>query len=142
MLRSEPNSRARLPTAAHLATEQPGLGGLVARCLTGADVLAGDAAEAREPTQIAAGLAAAGWPPERLAHVRDARQAAGQVWPLLPSAEELGGWGLAQIHATTQQVLTELGLSPLAVVRTGGGPLSPRDRALMAERPPHHGTVG
>lgn len=135
-------SRSRSPMALNSAAEPTGLGGLVARCLTGEPALVGPAAQLVEPSEIAAALAEAGWSPERLLGVRDERQAAGLGWPMLMPADERGDWGLAQLHASSRLVIAELGLTSPARVRAGGEPLSPRDRALLADRPPHHGTVG
>lgn len=122
--------------------ERPGLAGLIARSLTGEQVLVGEAAELSGPAEIAAALVAAGWPVERVLGVRDQRADAGLGWPVLVPADERGGWGLAQLHAVSQLVLDELGGAPPARVRAADQPLSTHDRALIADRPPHHGTVG
>ncbi len=119
------------------------MGRLVVRCLTGEDALAGSpAARSAHPATIAAGLQAAGWPAERMVTVRDARQAAGLGWPQLVPAEERGGIGAAQLLAVCRAVLVLLGIGPESRLRDRAQELSPHDRALMADRPPHHGTVG
>lgn len=120
----------------------PGLGELVARSLTGTDQLSGAEALLSEPAEIATVLRRCGWTSERLMALRDERQHAGLGWPAVIPLDERGQWGMAQLHAACQQVAAELGVVPQTRQRDHGQPLSPRDRSLIAERPPHHGTVG
>ena len=44
--------------------------------------------------------------------------------------------------SVAREVLDDLGIVPRAMVRDWDAPLSARDRALLADRPPHHGNVG
>lgn len=116
------------------------LADLVGLSLTGATVsLAGRADDARS---IARALLDAGWSAERLLALRDAELAEGRPWPAFISAVDRENVGAAQLHFATQAVLEELGVGPQVRLRDHRQPLSPGDRALMAERPPHHGAVG
>ncbi len=117
---------------------------LVALSLTGVEVFASDERQAdqRDPGVIAKALRDAGWRVEDIAAVRDERRTAGQSWPVFVSAEARGGIGAAQLLAIDRAVLDALGATPDVRVRDSRAPTSPRDRVLMADRPPHHGSVG
>lgn len=82
-----------------------------------------------------------GWDAERLQAARDASLASGQRWPRFIPAARRGEVGAAQLNAATAEVLQLMGVGPHSRVRQAGEP-DARDRALMADRPPHHGTVG
>lgn len=115
------------------------LGELVARSLTGESVPTGVPGD---PAAIVAALARAGWTPEALATRRSSELSAGRRWPTPVPAAERRGIGAAQLHVTTVAVLEALGMGPEKRLRDRSTPLSPRDQALMADRPPHHGNVG
>jgi len=115
------------------------LTGLVARALTGESVELGAARSVRE---LGAALQDAGWGSDRLVELRDSRRAAGLAWPFALTTVERGGVGAAQLQSAIQIVLDELGVVPRSRVRDRDAPLSARDRALLADRPPHHGSVG
>lgn len=115
------------------------LAGLVARALTGESVELGAVRSVRE---LGAALQDAGWGSGRLVELRDGRQAAGLAWPFALTTVERGEVGAAQLQSAIQIVLDELGVVPRSRVRDRDAPLSARDRALLADRPPHHGSVG
>lgn len=115
------------------------LAGLVAQALTGESVELGAARSVRE---LGAALQDAGWGSDRLVELRDVRQAAGLAWPFALTTVERGEVGAAQLQSAIQIVLDELGVVPRSRVRDRDAPLSARDRALLADRPPHHGSVG
>ena len=113
--------------------------GLVARALTGEPIELG---AVRSAGELAAALQDAGWDVGRLVELRDRRRAAGLAWPFVLTAAERGAVGAAQLHSMVQLVLDDLGIVPRAMVCDWDAPLSARDRALLADRPPHHGNVG
>ena len=115
------------------------LAGLVAQALTGESVELGAVRSVRE---LGAALQDAGWGSDRLVELRDVRQAAGLAWPFALTTVERGEVGAAQLQSAIQIVLDELGVVPRSRVRDRDAPLSARDRALLADRPPHHGSVG
>lgn len=116
-----------------------GLARLIGLSLTGVDL---PLAEADSAQQVAAELTLAGWDAERIAGVRAARASAGAPWPLPVDPTIRGAVGAAQLHTACQAVIAELGLVGPARLRDRHAELAPRDRALLAERPPHHGSVG
>lgn len=118
---------------------RPTVAGLVRRALTGEDVEAGSDTD---PAQIAAGLLASDWDATRLIRLRDARWADGQGWPLHIPPADRGEVGAAQLHTIIRAVLDEIGVAPTPQLRDRSTPLSQHDRALLADRPPHHGSVG
>lgn len=120
------------------------LGRMVARSLTDHDVFAfGEAgAEIDNPDEIAAALTAAGWGREKVAAARRDALAADRPWPFMVSAAERGGVGAAQLLAASRLVAEHLGVGAEVRLRDASMPLSPHDRALLNERPPHHGNVG
>lgn len=124
--------------------QDPGLMNLVVLSLSGEPLAVTCSPHDRpgEPSRIAQALREAGWSSERLIERRDARRAAGLVWPDPISAAERDGVGAAQLHAVTQAVLAELGVSPEVRLRDRHVPLSARDQDLLAQLPPHHGVVG
>jgi len=111
---------------------------LVSWALTGEEAPGEDAT----PAGIVAALARSGWDAARITGDRDEQRAAGQAWPRLPDANRRAGVGSAQLHTVAQAVCHELGLDARPRVRDWTMPLSQHDRALLAERPPHHGSVG
>lgn len=118
-------------------SSDPSLVSLIVHALTGevTDLASGES----EPIEV---LIELGWSVERIQGYRDARLATGQSWPVSIPAAERGRIGAAQLHAACQVMLAELGLAPVARTRDRSVPLSTHDRALLADRPPHHGTVG
>ena len=127
------------PLRHRTANAGPGLAGLVGRALTGRPVPLPPVAAV---PQIASALCAAGWSGDRLGAIRAARLGAGQPWPFPLTAAERGDIGAAQLHSAVQAVEAELGLGPVVRLRDRHVEPDARDRALQAERPPHHGSVG
>lgn len=127
-----------------IGSEGAGLAELVTLSLTGTRIPApiDSASRAEDADSIARMLRDAGWSSTRLAELRDARHAAGQGWPMLVPAADRGDVGAAQLFSATQTVLELLGAGPQARLRDHHQPLGMRDKALQAERPPHHGAVG
>lgn len=122
---------------------------LIAWSLTGENALpAGVPGSGRPATdssqlaQIAEALVAAGWNSQRIAAVRETSMEAGRSWPLAVPAEARGEIGAAQLLTASWAVAEELGVGAEVRLRDSSAPLSPRDRALMKDRPPHHGNVG
>ena len=117
---------------------------MVALSLTGTAVFSPDSQQAdeRDPRLIAGALADAGWTADRIAAMRDEHRTAGQGWPAAIPAAARGGIGAAQLLAVSRAVLEALGVTPEVRVRDSRVPANPRDRVLMADRPPHHGAVG
>lgn len=101
-----------------------------------------DGSQQSDPGAIAEMLSEAGWTTERISALRDQRRNAGLGWPMMVPASQRAGVGAAQLHAVVQSVLDHLGVVPQVRVRDSSLPEGPRERALMAERPPHHGSVG
>ena len=115
------------------------LANLVGRALTGEALQLPEASTAQA---LARSLEDSGWDAARLMELRQARHAAAEPWPFVLTAADRGPVGPAQLHAAVSAVLAELGISPRSRVRDRDAPLSARDQALLAERPPHHGNVG
>lgn len=115
-----------------------GLAELVAWCLTGqSDLLHAD--QQTEPAKIAKALEVAGWSSARIQTIRDAAIGAGDSWPFVVPSAARGRLGAAQLLAASKVVAAELGISPEVRLRDRGMALDARDRALLADRPPHHG---
>lgn len=91
---------------------------------------------------VLAWLRAQDWDAERLAGLRDATRQRQERWPLTVPAELLQVAGAARANALLQQCVTALGLDRVPARARSGHGLDARDRALLAERPPHHGSVG
>lgn len=138
-----PSEKTRVAGRFHAMTEAE-LAGLVARSLTGEDALPSTSpgSGATRPPQIAEALVAAGWSSERIAAVREASSQAGRPWPLPVPAPLRGSVGAAQLLTASRAVAEQLGVGAEVRLRDSSVPLSPRDRALLTERPPHHGNVG
>lgn len=134
---SESFAQAIVPISALPA--RPTVAGLVRWALTGEDATADPATD---PAEIAGWLRVSGWDAARLIGFRDVRWAAGLGWPLHIPAEDRGEVGAAQLHTITRAVLDEIGVAPTPRLRDRSTPLSQHDRALLADRPPHHGSVG
>ncbi|HOA89586.1 MAG TPA: hypothetical protein PKX10_09840 [Propioniciclava tarda] len=84
-------------------------------------------------------LARAGWTPERLRDHALATQASEAPWPHPVPSELRAGLGAAQFHAAVGRVRVELGLDALAArPPSGRTALTPDERRLLAEVPPHH----
>lgn len=110
---------------------------LVGRALTG-EGLGLD--ESMAIGQIAAGVRRAGWDGARISALRDRRRLAGLPWPIPVPAAQRGTIGAAQLLSAAQLVARQLGVQAPTRVRDARMPLSSRDAALIADRPPHHGT--
>lgn len=96
-----------------------------------------------EPQQLLSRLADAGWDPVRIADVASQCRNNSVRWPF--ESENLAdmGVGAAQFHAWVQACVRLLELDATnAGVRHATQALDAEDRRLLAERPPHHGSVG
>ncbi len=111
----------------------------LASALVGSDLGLPDA-PAPQPDAVRAALADAGWDADRLAaHVAECR-AAGEPWPHPVPDALRRGLGAAQFHAVLAALRHDLGLEGLEP----RGPsrrttLTPDERRLLADVPPHHG---
>ncbi|MDR1355202.1 MAG: hypothetical protein LBJ43_02870 [Propionibacteriaceae bacterium] len=89
---------------------------------------------------VAAWLATAGWSSRRITALRDARRAAGNRWPLPVAANEYAG-SAAQFVSARAAVMALT--APAKVrLRDASTALTAGDARLLAEVPPHHGSVG
>ncbi|MDR2620868.1 MAG: hypothetical protein LBC29_07135, partial [Propionibacteriaceae bacterium] len=86
-------------------------------------------------------LAQSGWGVERITAFRQARETAGERWPLPVSPAAYAGLGAAQFIAARTALLTRLAVTA-AKVRDAATPLDADDKRLLEEVPPHHGSVG
>lgn len=95
------------------------------------------------PHELVEQLAAAGWNVEQIAALRDRVHAVGERWPIpLPSDVHAPG-GAARFHAWVADVVAALGLdSHDGGVRDASQPQDAETRRLLADRPPHFGSVG
>ncbi|MDR0286004.1 MAG: hypothetical protein LBI33_14120 [Propionibacteriaceae bacterium] len=91
---------------------------------------------------LLAALAAAGWPAERLGSHARARWEVGLPWPHPLPPDSLGGIGAAQWYAGLQAVRTALGLEVEVRPPSRRTSLTADERRLLADVPPHHGSVG
>lgn len=94
------------------------------------------------PSEIVEVLAHCGWGRSELEGFRQQCQAHALRWPRPISPGLRGQISAAQVRAVTQAVIVELSLGEPARLRDASRPLDARDRALLAEVPPHHGKVG
>lgn len=92
--------------------------------------------------EVAARLGAAGWDRQRLAEHAAGERSAGRTWPKPIPVTRRGGIGAAQLAAAIRAVRERLGPVEEVRLRDSTQPLGVADRALLAERPPHHGSVG
>lgn len=92
--------------------------------------------------RLAERLAEEGWDAARLAQRAAGEMTAGRAWPTPIPARRRGGIGAAQVLAAIRATREAMGLVEDVRLRDATMPLSPGDRALIAERPPHHGAVG
>lgn len=108
--------------------------------LTGTEPALPDAAEP-EPAALAAALAEAGWPADRIAAHALATLTGGGVWPHpIPAALRVG-CGAAQLAAALGATRQLLGLTTFET-RPPSAPrrLDRDEERLMREVPPHHGS--
>ncbi|GAA4889455.1 hypothetical protein GCM10025789_02330 [Tessaracoccus lubricantis] len=82
-------------------------------------------------------LAAAGYPPERLADLRHAAQEAERPWPFTVPLEVRRAVGFARFDAALAQARANLGLTGLVAARPAERPLNRDERRLVEDRPPH-----
>ncbi len=114
-----------------------------AHALGGADAARAMASGADTPDELVSRLHEAGWTAGRLRAFRDACRAEGGRWPLAVPDDIRAGIGPAQLHAWVGRCEALLALDAVeAGVRDHSRPLDREDLRLMAERPPHHGSVG
>ncbi len=106
--------------------------------LTGTDVALG-VQSSPDPAHLAAQLAEAGWPAERIADHARAIQASGGIWPHpIPDALR-AGLGAAQLSAALGAARRALGLAALeSRVAAPRSVLTADERRLLADAPPHH----
>ena len=124
-------------------SEIPTLARVVVQALSGqsVDLEPGDVADLDH--EISRLLDRAGLSIADLDAIRDERREAGLAWPFYVPAPDRHGIGAAQLKATLDAVISDLGVgvAPIAV-RDGNQPKDAVDARLIAERPPHHGSVG
>lgn len=114
----------------------PVLGRRLAYALVGVEVDVG--ACDSEPVLLAR-LAADGWGvPEIRRHAQE-RSGAGQPWPHQVPLDWLRECGAARWAALVADLVDRLRLAGDPTVRSGDRPLTPDERRLLAEVPPHHG---
>lgn len=120
--------------------------GLAASCAHGligpvADSM--DFAAVGTPEELVVCLAERGWSSSRVAELKAEYLAAGDRWPTQIPAASARPVGSAQLHAWLSQCVQLLGLDAVdAGVRDAHQLLDAEDRWLLADRPPHHGSVG
>jgi hypothetical protein len=113
---------------------------LLALALTGEDLVLPGGLDA--PSAVLAGLAGLGWPPTRLRAYAASRRDAGLPWPLPVPGERLRQVGPAQWYAALRAVCAALAVDVQPVRPSRRTTLTPDERRLIAEAPPHHGLVG
>lgn len=115
---------------------------VVAYQLTGEWLDVTDAQPLPSPDLIARTIHEAGWSSARLNHRRAQTIEDGHRWPFAyPHARDTG-IGFSQLWAITGEVIRLLQIGPVVRLRDTHQPLDARDRALLDQRPPHHGSVG
>jgi hypothetical protein len=88
-----------------------------------------------------AGLAQAGWTPERIGNHAHGLVAAEVAWPQQVPADLRAGCGAAQFAAALRLARELLGLANLEVrPPSGRAKLNLDEERLMREVPPHHGS--
>ncbi len=100
---------------------------------------AGDELDA---TEVLDRLRRAGWPKERIQAQAHQLWDQDQPWPHLVGPGDFGEIGAAQWYALLTQLRTALGLDTMPQPPSRRTTLSPDERRLLAEVPPHHGKVG
>lgn len=117
---------------------QPDWARLVGHALTGED-LGPSGLSSSGPQEIVDWLTSRGWDAQRVAESRAACQRDERPWPHPPTLP-VPSW--SQFHSLLAQVRALTGTDGLhATVRTGPRVLGPDERRLLAEKPPHHGSV-
>lgn len=145
---SDPNTPEGIAPGAH-----PGAGQAMNRtaqaclvALTGHDATQlGDPGLAlvHNPAQLVQGLEQAGWGTDALSTTRKRCHHEGKRWPMVVPGEYLVQVGFAQLHAWVRECLVLVNLDAVyGGVRDSSQTLDAEDRRLMADRPPHHGSVG
>lgn len=86
---------------------------------------------------LAEELAAQGYPPKRLAVLRQAAQAREERWPFPVPIDVLREVGFARFDAALARARAELGLTGLISATTVQRPPGRDEQRLLAERPPH-----
>lgn len=107
----------------------------LARALTGEElpVVSGDLAALVDE------LAALGWDQERLADLREQRQATRQAWPFPVSVDVLRELGFARFDARLSDLRHRLGLSGQHRALQSSRAWDEAERRLAEDRPPHWG---
>lgn len=91
---------------------------------------------------VTAWLADQGWTPERVQQHREQCRADGVPWPHPVPPQELGPGTAARFLALLAQVRAALGVTGLvATQRPEHRVIGPAERRLLADVPPHHGSV-
>ena len=90
----------------------------------------------RSPGRLVERLEACGWTRPRLNSFVAERIAAGQPWPV-PVPGDLVENGYARLSAEITDARTELGLLGIVARPAPARPLTPEERRLVADRPPH-----
>lgn len=94
-------------------------------------------------TVIVDWLAACGWPADVLAEHRRQTIDEGRPWPHVVPGDVRVDVGAAQLQALVRGCRAALRLDHQpSTVRDAGQPPDAGTRRLLAERPPHHGSVG
>lgn len=86
-------------------------------------------------------LAEAGWSSARLAELKQERYAAELPWPFPVPAPLRAGCGFAQFQAALTRAEELLGIRVGELAATPTRPLTEAERRLLADLPPHWGTI-
>ena len=112
---------------------------LLAWALTGEDL---PVVDVMTTSQFLESLEEVGWPTTRIeSHARQT-WAEGLPWPHPLPAGSLDNIGAAQWYAILGEVRHTLGLSVIHLPPGPPRPLTPDERRLLDEVPPHHGPIG
>ena len=95
--------------------------------------------KAPEPASLVAELGGRGWPVDRVHGLAAQRAAGEQPWPFPVPDALRGGLGAAQFQAALAACRDLLGLTGEARAPSTRTDLSPAERRLLADVPPHHG---